>query len=249
MMTWNPSRRSRPASHNARPARDGSDELSESILSPVSLRYRRSRPGGRALQRTAPAMINPLRVMFIISVLLVVGAVTGLLVAGLDEGFNPCPIKKNIGTVCSKKSASKNSKSVCRTTWLTFDTFCGETMHPRVTTCCRVPCFQNFTTYFDSDGNPADCYSQPWQDFAISTGMWACLAVGLAFWIAFFICCRIKSYAYLVTFDVLVLGREPIVPPRTISEKSSETVPDNVESKVTISLPPEGSDAEQVQVV
>jgi hypothetical protein len=215
-------------------------------------------------------MIDPLRVMFIISVLLVVGAVTCLLVAGLDEGFNPCPIKKNIGTVCSKKSASKNSKSVCTTTWLTFDTFCGQTMHPRVTTCCRVPCFQNVTTYFDSDGNPADCYSQPWQDFAISTGMWACLAVGLAFWIALFMMCRSKSYAWLVTFDVLVLGREAIVPPRTISEKSmnglmemsrslneqslrgeaaGEAVPDNVDSQVSLHMPPEVSDAEQVQVV
>ena len=184
---------------------------------------------------------------FILSVLLVVGAVTCLLVAGLDEGFNPCPFKQRNGTVCSKKSARK--APVCTPILLTFDTFCGQTMHPRVTTCCRVPCFQNVTTYFDSDGNPADCYSQPWQDFDISTGMWVFLAFGLAFWIALLMMCRSKGYAWLVTFDVLVLGREAIVPPRTISEKSSETVPDNVESKVAISLPPEVSYAEQVQVV
>lgn len=38
----------------------------------------------------------------------------------------------------------------------------------QVTTCCRVPCFQNFSTYFDLDGNPDDCISQPFASMSVA---------------------------------------------------------------------------------
>ncbi len=164
---------------------------------------------------------DPLRCMLLISILLVCAAITCFLVVGFDEGFKPCPSYKRTGTTCSRSSGTK--KQVCKTSVLTFDTFCGQTMHPRVTTCCRVPCFQNFTTYFDSDGNSADCYSQPWQDMLISTWAWTCLAIGLFGWISLFICCRpCSGMAHLVTFNVLVRGMEPVFPPRVLSEQSKK---------------------------
>jgi len=60
-----------------------------------------------------------------------------------------------------------------------FPNFCGQTMNPRVTTCCRVPCFQNFTTYFDLDGNPDDCISQPFASMSVAVVGFVLLGLSL----------------------------------------------------------------------
>jgi len=81
-----------------------------------------------------------------------------VLVARFDESFKPCPITIYV------KSKSKTQTSG---TYI-FPNFCGQTMNPRVTTCCRVPCSQNFTTYFDLQGNPDDCVSQSFETMAVT---------------------------------------------------------------------------------
>jgi hypothetical protein len=107
--------------------------------------------------------------------LVLAAAVAMLLVAGFDQGFKPCP---NSRMVPSKCTSSRYSRCYAN---MKYNTFCGQTMHPRVTMCCRVPCFQNFTTYFDADGNPDDCYSQTFVDMSIALGGFALLGVSL-FW-------------------------------------------------------------------
>ena len=87
-----------------------------------------------------------------------VAGIIMVLVARFDESFKPCPvyIREN------KYSKTRNSGTY------TFSNFCGQTMNPRVTTCCRVPCSQNFTTYFDLQGNPDDCVSQSFETMAVT---------------------------------------------------------------------------------
>ena len=93
-----------------------------------------------------------------------------VLVARYDENLKVCPIQ---ALKSSKSSRRSNQK-----TWTAFPEFCGQTMNPRVTTCCRVPCFQNFTTYFDFDGHPADCVSQPFEMMYLAVPGFVFLVLG-----------------------------------------------------------------------
>jgi hypothetical protein len=190
--------------------------------------------------------IIPMLIYFF--VLCIPAGITCLLVAGFDEGFKPCPNYKNLGTTCSRSSTGKQ---VCKQQLLKFDTFCGQTMHPRVTTCCRVPCFQNFTTHFDSDGNPADCYSQPFETMVLSIIGYSCLSVGVVF-SAFFYwmsTCFPDQFTFNMVFcwwkDTKVESKPP-ASSNTELEVTGEAIPDDVDSRNR------GSDAsgvEQVQVV
>jgi ABC-type sugar transport system permease subunit len=108
-------------------------------------------------------------VFFLVPFSLFAAAIIMVLVARFDESFKPCPITIYV------KSKSKTQTSG---TYI-FPNFCGQTMNPRVTTCCRVPCFQNFTTYFDLDGNPDDCISQPFASMSVAVVGFVLLGLSL----------------------------------------------------------------------
>jgi hypothetical protein len=112
------------------------------------------------------------RILFVTPILILAAAVTMMIIAGADENFKPCPsTKRSFHTVKGKQ----------KTVYTTFSNFCGQTMNPRVTTCCRVPCFQNFTTYFDLDGNPDDCFSQNFGEMSLAIVGIICLSISLFF--------------------------------------------------------------------
>ncbi len=128
-----------------------------------------------------------------------VAAIAMLLVAGFDEGFKPCPNFRMVSSKCS----NSRSKYTCNV-YVKYDTFCGQSMHPRVTTCCRVPCLQNFTTYFDANGNSDDCYSQTFVGMSVAIGGFALLGVSL-FWL-FALWGMCKLWPQYCTFNYLVHG-------------------------------------------
>jgi hypothetical protein len=108
------------------------------------------------------------RIIFVTPILLIAAAIIMLLVARFDEGYKPCPSNRQYGPG-GKRGAR----------YIHYPNFCGQTMNPRVTTCCRVPCFQNFTTNFDEDGNPDDCFTQTFAQFSVAIVGFCILGVSL----------------------------------------------------------------------
>jgi hypothetical protein len=115
------------------------------------------------------------RIIFVTPILLLAAAIIMLLVAGFDESFKPCPSNRQTYVDGGK---GKGEIAI----YTTFSNFCGQTMNPRVTTCCRVPCFQNFTTYFDPKGNPDDCFSQTFGQMSLAIVGFCILGISL-FWL------------------------------------------------------------------
>ena len=176
--------------------------------------------------------------------LVLAAAIAMLLVAGFDQGFKPCP---NFRMVASKCSSSRYSKC---SSYMKYSTFCGQTMHPRVTTCCRVPCFQNFTTYKDLDGNSVDCLSQPFEIMVLTIYGYSFFSFGVFLMTVFYLISR--RFPENFTFNTLVRCMEPeynFNKSNTGHEVAVEAVPDNVDSQVSRDRAPNMSDVEQVQVV
>jgi len=178
----------------------------------------------------------PMLVFFFISC--IPAGLTCLLVARFDEGFKPCPNYKDLGSTCSR---SPTGKLVCTPGLLKFGTFCGQTMHPRVTTCCRVPCNQNFTTYVDKDGNPADCYSQPFETMVLSIIGYAFLSVGSVF--SAFMYWMSTCYPDQFTFNALCCWW------KDTEVKDTPSANSNTGHEVTGEAKPDVSGVEEVQVV
>ena len=190
-------------------------------------------------------LLVPLLVWF--SILCIPAGIICLLVARYDENFKPCPSYVRVDTTCSSRTGKT---TYCKDVFMKFENFCGQTMNPRVTTCCRVPCFQNFTTYKDLDGNSKDCYSQPFEIMVLTIYGYSFFSVGVFFMTVFYLIS--KRFPENFTFNTLVRCMEPEYDwdkSNTGHEIALEAVPDNVDSQVSRDRAPNMSDVEQVQVV
>jgi hypothetical protein len=118
----------------------------------------------------AAMTMNFIRIIFVTPIFLLAAAIIMLLVARFDEGYKPCPYNRPAGYAGKRKTA-----------FTAFPNFCGQTMNPRVTTCCRVPCFQNFTANFDPDGNPDDCVTQTFGQFSVAIAGFCVLGISSFF--------------------------------------------------------------------
>ncbi len=158
-----------------------------------------------------------IRVISATPLLVLIIAITLLVVVGFDEGFRPCPNFNSVSYKCSNKNDRYGRPSNC-VAIVEFGNFCSQTMHPRVTTCCRVPCFQNFTTYFDASGQPADCFSQPFKDMPVAIAGIVLLALSVVSLVLVCSLCRVlpgfvANIMYilsgrLVTTDSMDMGEE-----------------------------------------
>lgn len=174
-------------------------------------------------------------------ILLLAAALSMLLVAGFDEGFKPCPNYKRVETKCT--SSKSTSSSTCYTL-VGYQNFCGQTMHPRATTCCRVPCLQNFTTYFDSKGNADDCYTQAFVAMSVPIGGFALLGVSL-FWLLC-LCAMTKLFPQYCNVNYIVRGIDAAQP----SAIGGKSTPDTIDDQVSHERSHKSSgDVEQVQIV
>jgi hypothetical protein len=139
---------------------------------------------GQAHLSIAPRMVETfkellcIRLICIFPFLVLIASVALLAVVAFDEGFKPCPNFNSVSTKCSGTDRSGRPR-ICDEL-VEFGTFCGQSMHPRVTTCCRVPCLQNSTTYFDAAGKLADCLSQPFREMRVAIAGCVLLALSLA---------------------------------------------------------------------
>jgi hypothetical protein len=103
-----------------------------------------------------------------------------IFVAGFDPAFKQCP---SYGSALRQNEAVREKQpcwingersASCKLKMTTYPFFCGNQMQPRATLCCRVPCGQNDnndvskTTYFDANGNSADCKTQEFKDMALA---------------------------------------------------------------------------------
>ncbi len=165
------------------------------------------------------------RILFFTPILLLGAAIIMLLVAGFDEGFKPCPSNRQT-FVSGGKGKGKTA------TYTTYSNFCGQTMNPRVTTCCRVPCFQNFTTNFDPEGNPDDCFTQTFAQFSVAIAGFCVLGISL-FWLLMvalehYIKKKSKSHSRSIIDHVFSLSN-PFTPPQVTAAPhriDKEAIPD-----------------------
>ena len=159
---------------------------------------------------TMKNMQSGLRVAWALPFLLLAAAIPMILIAGFDEGFKPCPsfngVKSTV-TPC-RGGTGGGTKKTCEytNTYVRYDSFCSQTMQPRVTTCCRVPCGQNHTTYFDADGNQADCYSQPFKHMPVAVGGLALLGIGLFWLLVNLWCCKNWPHPGTCNINYIVRG-------------------------------------------
>jgi hypothetical protein len=181
--------------------------------------------------------------------LMIAAAITMLLVAGLDEDFKPCPNYRYASSKCS----SGKTKS-CVSKFTKFETFCGQTMQPRVTTCCRVPCGQNETTYFDADGNPDDCYPQAFPQMSLSIGGFILLGIG-HFWVLCLwgMCwavprtCNLKYVLRGISYDDAQAAAQQVA--AKSSAGGEEAIADTTDAGHIEPNPFNMADGEEVQVV
>jgi hypothetical protein len=168
-----------------------------------------------------------IRVMWLVPFLLLLTAIVLLVVAGFDEGFQPCPNFNSVSYTCSDgKTDRYGTKSPTCDTRVEFGIFCGNTMQPRVTTCCRVPCQQNFTTYFDAKGKPADCFSQSFKDEPVAIAGCVLLALSLASLLLVCTVCKVIP-GFLANIRFVVSGRRCAVD----SNRVSQELPEHVRAK------------------
>jgi hypothetical protein len=149
-----------------------------------------------------------LRVAWALPFLTLAAAIPMILVAAFDEGFKPCPSFNDVKSNYCKIGTGQGTKNPCENTYSheRYDTFCSQTMQPRVTTCCRVPCGQNHTTYFDADGNQADCYSQPFKHMPVAVGGLALLGIALFWLLANLCCCRTWPHPGTCSLNFILRG-------------------------------------------
>ena len=181
--------------------------------------------------------------------LLLVAAIPMLLVAGLDEDFKPCPNYRMVSSKCS----SGKSKS-CVNKYMQYKTFCGQTMQPRVTTCCRVPCGQNQTTYFDAKGNPDDCYSQAFAQMPVAIGGLALLGIGLFWLLAMWGMCKAVPHTCNLNYVLRGIGfNDAAAAAQQVAAKSSaggeEAIADTTDADTVQPNPFNMAGGEEVQVV
>jgi hypothetical protein len=191
------------------------------------------------------------RIIFVTPILLLAAAIIMLLVAGFDEGFKPCPSNRQTYVAGGKGKQGKYE-------YTTYSNFCGQTMNPRVTTCCRVPCFQNFTTNFDPEGNPDDCFTQTFAQFSVAIAGFCILGISL-FWLLMialehYIKRKSKSHSRSIIDHVFSLN--PFTPPQVTAAPQridKEAIPDiDTEAIPDIAAPQahaRAAGAEEVQVV
>jgi hypothetical protein len=175
-------------------------------------------------------------------ILVLAAAICMLLVAGFDEGFKPCPSYRRLEATCATAS-----RRTC-IAFVKYENFCGQTMHPRATKCCRVPCLQNYTTYFDSNGNSADCYTQEFVAMSLSIAGFILLGISL-FWM---LCtwAMIKLFPQYCNFNYIVRGIDCRA--SGIDSVGSKSTPVAIDDQVQPEWPPECSgsaNVEQVQIV
>ena len=192
------------------------------------------------------------RIIFVTPILLLAAAIIMLLVARFDEGFKPCP--SNRQTFVSEGKGKGNTA-----TYTTYSNFCGQTMNPRVTTCCRVPCFQNFTTNFDKDGNPDDCFSQTYAQFSVAIAGFCILGISLfallMIALEHYIKRKSKSHSRSVIDHVFSLSNPFAAPQVTASPQriDTEAIPDIDNEAIPDIAAPQAharaAGAEEVQVV
>ena len=176
------------------------------------------------------------RIIFVTPILLLAAAIIMLLVARFDEGFKPCPSNRQT-FVSGGKGKGKTA------TYTTYSNFCGQTMNPRVTTCCRVPCFQNFTTNFDKDGNPDDCFTQTFAQFSVAIAGFCILGISL-FWLLVialehYIKKKIHSHSRSIVDHVFPLANH-------LSSQQVTATPQRIDKEA---IPDIAAAAEEVQVV
>ena len=147
-----------------------------------------------------------IRLIFVSPILLLITAIALLVVAGFDEGFKPCPNFNTVSSACPGTDRQGRPR-VCDVP-VEYGNYCGQTMNPRVTTCCRVPCQQNFTKYFDAQGKPADCFSQPFREMPVAIAGCVLLALSLAALLLACSICRVVP-SFLDNIMFLVNGRRP----------------------------------------
>ena len=188
------------------------------------------------------------RITFVTPILLLAAAIIMLLVARFDEGFKPCPSNRQIGSGGKRRAAQ-----------IHYPNFCGQTMNPRVTTCCRVPCFQNFTTNFDEDGNPDDCFTQTFAQFSVAIVGFCILGVSLfallMIALEHYIKRKSKSHSRSVIDHVFSLSN-PFTPPQVAAAPQridTEAIPDIDKEAIPDIAAPQAharaAGAEEVQVV
>jgi hypothetical protein len=179
---------------------------------------------GPAMVETCKEMFC-IRLLFAFPILVLITAVALLVVAGFDEGFKPCP---SFNTVSCPSGGG--TRPIRCDKLVEFGNYCGQTMNPRVTTCCRVPCQQNFTTYFDAQGKPADCFSQPFREMPVAIAGCVLLALSLAALLLACTVCRVVP-GFLDNIKYLVNGRRPAT---TGSNSAGQELPEstpNISSK------------------
>lgn len=179
----------------------------------------------------APGMVETCKEMFCIRLLfafpnlVLITAVALLVIAGFDEGFKPCP---SFNTVSCPSTGT--TRPIRCDKLVEFGYYCGQTMNPRVTTCCRVPCQQNFTTYFDAQGNSADCFSQPFREMPVAIAGCVLLALSLVALLLACTVCRVVP-GFLDNIMYLVNGRRPATAgSNSVGQELPECTP-NITSK------------------
>ncbi len=187
--------------------------------------------------------------MLAVPFLMIASAIPMLLVAGLDEDFKPCPNYRTVKYDC--RSSKKRS---CSNKYTKYENFCGQTMQPRVTTCCRVPCGQNKTTYFDGDGNPDDCYPQAFAEMSVSIGGFILLGIGLFWVLALCVTCRVAPRSLNLNIVLRAIGyNDGQAAAQQVAAKSSaggeEAIADTTDAGHIEPNPFNMADGEEVQVV
>ena len=125
---------------------------------------------------------------------------------------------------------------------LSVECRCGQAMHPRVATCCRVPCLQNYTTYFDSKGNPDGCYTHPYVAMAVPIGGFALLGVSL-FWLLC-LCIFTKSLPRYSNINYIIHGMDT-AQQAAVDSVSGKSKTGNDNDQVSRNA----ADVEQVQIL
>lgn len=165
-----------------------------------------------------------IRVIWLTPFLVLITAVSLLVVAGFDEGFQPCPNFNSVSYLCDNgQTDRKGRKSLTCDKRVEFGIFCGNNMHPRVTTCCRVPCLQNVTTYFDAEGKPADCFSQPFRDEPVAIAGCVLLALSLVSLLLVCTVCKVVP-GFLANIRFIVSGRRSAVDSTRVGQELPEVV-------------------------
>ncbi len=172
-----------------------------------------------------------IRVISVTPILVLITAIALLVVVGFDEAFNPCPSFNSVSYKCSKTDGRTGRPINC-STLVMFDNFCSQTMHPRVTTCCRVPCFQNFTTYFDASGTAADCFSQPFKDMPAAIAGFVLLALSVASLLLVCSVCRVVP-GFVANIMYIVSGRRGTTDSHCADQELPEVLP-HINSKAEV---------------